>query len=280
MASAPRFTVLGHTGFIGSHLTEELVRRGLDVLTPPRDADLAGRDLGTVFYCIGLTADFRVRPFETIEAHVGKLLEVVQQSQFDRLVYLSSTRLYHHDAPGREEDPIVIRPTSPDDLYNISKAMGESLALHAGRPNIVVRLSNVYGSDYCSDNFLPSLLKSALGEGVIRLRTAPTSCKDYINVLDVVSLLIRIATDGRERLYNLASGRNVAHEEIVLTLQKLTGCRVDLDAGAPRVSFPLVDVSRLKKEFDFKPSRLLDDLDRLVALYHRDRAQWITSPST
>jgi len=35
-------------------------------------------DPGHVIYCIGLTADFRQKPFETIEAHVSKLAEVAQ----------------------------------------------------------------------------------------------------------------------------------------------------------------------------------------------------------
>jgi nucleoside-diphosphate-sugar epimerase len=274
------YTVLGHTGFIGSFLKAELSRRGLEYLAPGRDADLSGHDLGVVFYCIGVTADFRSRPLDTVEAHVGRLLDILRRCRFDRLVYLSSTRLYRDGGGGREDEALSVRPTSADDLYNLSKAAGESLALHGGRPAVVVRLSNVYGPDYASENFLPSLLRAALGDGVVRLRSSPESAKDYVSVRDVVEMLIRIAGGGSHRVYNLAGGCNVTHGSVLDVLRRLTGCRVEVDPGAARTVFPPIDVSRLSDEFGYVPSSLVDDLPSLIELYERDRDQWTRSPST
>ena len=88
-----KFTVLGSSGFIGSHVASLAATNGHDVVCPTRNANLAGRSLGHAIYCIGLTADFRTRPHETIHAHVSKLQEVLQTTTFDSLVYLSSTRV-------------------------------------------------------------------------------------------------------------------------------------------------------------------------------------------
>jgi nucleoside-diphosphate-sugar epimerase len=267
---APQFTVLGATGFIGSHLVAELKARGHRVFAPPRDADLTATPLGTVFYCIGVTADFRTRPLEAAEAHAGKLLDVLRWAQFDRLVYLSSTRIYHPNRViAREDDPLSVHPAVPDHLYNISKALGESIALHGGRPCVVARLSNVYGADFASPTFLPSLIRAALRDGVVRLRSALESEKDYVSVRDVADGLIRLAT-GRERVYNLAGGCNVSHGAITNRLSELTGCRVEVEPGVAATTFPPIDVSRMRSEFGYEPAELADELPALVELYRRN----------
>src|SRR5687768_14738265 len=90
----PMITVLGSQGFVGRHVVQELEQRGLPYFAPPREAPLSGTPLGDVIYCIGLTADFRSRPFETVEAHVVKLRDVLEGCDLDSLLYLSSTRVY------------------------------------------------------------------------------------------------------------------------------------------------------------------------------------------
>ena len=89
------FTVIGAGGFIGGRLAAALRARGDSVYAPARgDEGLFDQDLGSVFYCAGLTGDFHVRPFETVEAHVGLLVQVLAKARFERLIYLSSTRVY------------------------------------------------------------------------------------------------------------------------------------------------------------------------------------------
>jgi nucleoside-diphosphate-sugar epimerase len=267
-------TVLGAAGFIGSHLSAELRRRGYRVRAPARDADLTGDDLGTVFYCIGLTADFRSRPFDTVTAHVGKLAEVLRGCRFDSLVYLSSTRLYLGADAGVEEGAIHADPSDADGLYNLSKALGEALGLHGGRPVRVARLSNVYGRDWGSNNFLSGIIKTALRERVVTLQTSPESAKDYVSVDDVVDLLIRLGAAGAWRVYNVASGRNVTHAELLRRLRELTGCEVQASDRAPAVVFPPISIARARDEFGFSPACILDELPRLVEDYERNRKEW------
>src|SRR5712691_7197034 len=139
-------TVLGASGFIGSHLVARLQELNLQCFAPERDQELGGKSLGHIVYCIGLTADFRQKPFETVDAHVSTLLKIVRQCEFDSLLYLSSARLYRgQETIAGEDDPVRVNPLQNDDIYNISKLMGESLSLDCGRPARVARLSAVYG---------------------------------------------------------------------------------------------------------------------------------------
>ena len=78
------FTVLGASGYIGSRLVAHLQAQGHTVWAPTRgDTEVFARPLGHVIYCVGLTADFRTRPFDTVDAHVGLLAEVLRRAQFD-----------------------------------------------------------------------------------------------------------------------------------------------------------------------------------------------------
>lgn len=261
-----RCTVLGSTGFIGSNLAAFLRTGGHEVNTPPREStEIFSRPLGNVFYCIGLTADFRTRPFDTVRAHVSLLNEILERADFDSLLYLSSTRVYGRGSDGSETAPVMIDVSDPSDLYNLSKLAGESLCRSCGRPGVkVVRLSNVVGSDPASENFLFALIREALS-GRITLRSAPDSSKDYILLEEVVTLLPRIALEGKEWLYNVASGTNISNREVVERLASLTGCELEVNTDSPLLSFPAIRIERIRTEFGFSPAPVLDALPKLIA---------------
>lgn len=249
------WTVLGASGTIGRRLVAQLRAAGQTVDTPGRgDAGLYRRPLGHVIYAIGLTADFRQRPYDTVQAHVSVLAELLQQGDFESLLYLSSTRVYGRAAGGREDNPLPVLAQDPSDLYNLSKLMGESLCLQDARAGVrVARLSNVVGGeDADSANFVPSLVREARS-GRIVLQTAADSAKDYIHIDDVAELLPRIAAGGRERLYNVASGVQTTHAQWTAQLAVQTGCAVEVAPGAPNVRFIPVDIGRIRAEFDFQP---------------------------
>jgi nucleoside-diphosphate-sugar epimerase len=260
-------TVLGASGFIGSQLARKLETTGVEYQAIGRNDTLPDKNLGDVIYCIGVTADFRRRLLDTVEAHICRLLELIRNHQFDSLLYLSSTRVYIGDDSSDEEKKLHVRPQNADDVYNISKVMGESIVLNCGRRAHVARVSNVYGPDFTSENFLSDIVKQAVrGEKVV-LRTAPESVKDYIDVDDVVAGLIHIATAGRQRIYNVASGFNVSHGELAEKLRALTGCEIEFAPGAETVSFPQINIERMREEFNFAPLSILDGLAPLVRLY-------------
>ena len=260
-----KFTVLGATGFIGSYLARHLVEDGHEVWSPAKnEQSIFSNPLGHAFYCIGLTADFRQRPFETLRAHVGLLGDILERADFTTLTYFSSTRVYLRSEQTSEDDSLVVAPNDPGDLYNLSKLAGESLCWSSKRAGVrAVRVSNVVGYDLHSQNFMFSLIREAKA-GQIALRTTLDSCKDYILIDDLVALLPRIALDGERSLYNVASGVNLSNQAIVERLSLLTGCQSTVAPDAVSQKSPVINISRIKNEFGFYSTPVLPRLDLLI----------------
>lgn len=270
MSNSRTATVIGGQGFIGRHLVARLRGRGWDCRVPARNDPLPVEDdMGHVFYCAGLTADYARRPFDTVDAHVCLLNHLLQRGRFESLVYLSSTRLYDSQPAeeGVEEATLVLDPANPRHIYDFSKALGESLCYVAGRGRArVARLSSVYFDHRDEDGFLPSLLRQIIdarsrqGALEIQVDSSPAFARDYVHLDDVLDALILIATQGRSVVYNVASGENVSNGALFEALSAASGYRIvplrHDDAHPP----PRVSISKMKGEFGWRPAAVLEKL--------------------
>ncbi|OXE36298.1 MAG: NAD-dependent dehydratase [Phenylobacterium zucineum] len=244
------FTVIGAGGFVGSRVAAALTARGEVVFRPPRaQRNFQGQDLGRVIYCAGLTGDFLQRPFDTVEAHVSLISNILEVCRFERLVYLSSTRVYDSLSirGGLESDVLELDPALPRNVYDLSKALGENLCLNNsdGRA-CVARLSNVFDVDDKAGGFLSDLLRRARQEADITLPASPMSGRDYIHVADAVDALMVLATGEAPGIYNVAGGRPVLNRELIDVFGQagrgLTLTGQDVPAPQPRC-----DITRLKQ---------------------------------
>lgn len=270
-------TVIGSAGFIGRALSQQLRSQGFEVHEAARDHQrwLDG-PLGHVFYCAGLTADYAQRPHDAVQAHVGLLNTVLQMGRFDSLVYLSSTRLYDGSLvdAADEATPLALDPRQPRHLYDLSKALGESLCLAAGGGRArVARLSCVYRDAGDADGFLPKVLRrvpQALAKAEsgtpprLLVDTTLHATRDYVHLDDVLAALVLIATRGTQPLYNVASGRNLSNRELFARLRELSGCEIGAQRQHMTRPSPRIDVSRMRREFAWRPSSLLDKLADLL----------------
>jgi nucleoside-diphosphate-sugar epimerase len=250
-----RFAVLGARGYVGSHIATALRMRGDDVLSIHRGDDPFATDLGHVIYAIAVTNDARERAAEAVQANVVLLADVLRRARFESLLYLSSAQLYFGADRSSEEAAIRVDPRDTRDVYRISKAMGEALCFADPRPEVrVARLSAVYGEELSPRSFLAGVVRAATQRRHVELETSLDSERDFVHIADVASLLPEIAVRGRERLYNVASGRSTTNAEIAAALVAATGCTVSVIPNAPRSVYPPIDLQRARREFAFAPS--------------------------
>jgi nucleoside-diphosphate-sugar epimerase len=242
------YSVLGATGFVGARIVRQLHAAGLNCYVPGRgDAGIFERDLGRVFYCIGLTADYARRPFDTVRAHVAYLADILEKAQFESLVYLSSTRLYDNLASdiASESADLTFQSANPRHMYDLSKALGENLCLTASQRASVARLSCVYDAAPGAPGFLSELLQRLPTGRELKLDSSSGLSRDYVSLDDTVAALKAILDSGRREIFNVASGENVSNEEIAQVLNA-RGWQISFARHAPKQLSCSCDVTKLK----------------------------------
>ena len=277
MTSERHATLIGGNGYIGRHLEARLRNEGWSCWVPQRDdPQLWRRELGHVFYCAGLTADFSVRPFDTVEAHTSLLNRVLRETQFESLVYLSSTRLYDSlgDIDATEALPLALAPDNPRHLYDLSKALGESLCHVAGRGRArVARLSCVWGEPPDAQGFLPALMQRVIvnrkapgapARPRVSIDSSPHLARDYVHIDDVLDALVALATRAESVVYNVASGHNLSNAQLFERLTAASGCELVTTQARDAAPPPRISIARMAGEFGWCPGNTLDRIGHIV----------------
>jgi nucleoside-diphosphate-sugar epimerase len=268
-------TVLGSSGFVGSNLVKQLVENNIEFETPIRNDNLNNKFRGDIIYCIGLTSDFRQKPFETIEAHICLLTKILKEVDFNSLTYLSSTRLYvnSNEKEANESSEIKISINDSDELYTLTKLTGERICLSSGRNTKIARLSNVFGVDYNSTNFLFDLLNKAKNTSKIELFSTLNSAKDYISIESVTSMLLDISMSKCSGIYNIANGENLSNEELLLIIKQFFDFEYSIHSDAKEIVHPIINIDKIKQEFNFVKEDTKQKLFNLIKNYKNDTSR-------
>lgn len=252
--------VTGATGFLGSALTTELIRRGEQVRILARDERRARAQFGDAVEIIQgeITDEVRVREavegIEVIYHLVGRLYHpdtpaelyrhthiegtrvllkaCREQGQLARLVHCSTTGVYGvtGETPADEDAPNA--PTNP---YEATKLEGERLAMRAHQERgllvSIARPGLVYGP---GDLHLLGLF-SSIDRGLFRTIAGGTAMLHPIYIDDLINALILCAQrpEAVGRCYNLAGKRAVSIRELAASIAHA------LDRELPAGSIPL-----------------------------------------
>ena len=263
-----KFTVFGGRGFIGSEFVKELKVQDNEVFIPERDdTSIYDIDLGTVIYCAGY-GDCQRDPFNVLYANVILLSSLLEKGTFDKLVYISSTRVYMNQTDSVEDCNLTICNDDNRRLFNLTKLTAEELCLKSQKNCLIVRPSNVYGVALNSPLFLPSITRDAINNGIVNMYVNKNYVKDYVSVKDVVDATLSIITkiSIENKVINIASGFNISANDIATALINKTNCKINWLENKTEVEiFSEIDISELKLILkDYKPKNVLDDLNIMV----------------
>src|SRR5215469_6543675 len=196
-----RVLVTGGAGFIGSHLVEWLADSGAEVLVVDdfrlgrqehlEKARLTGR-LTVIDGDIRSAEDLR----PVADFALDTVLRAVRQAPLKAFVFPSSGAIY-----GFRDDPWPeTAPARPDEIYGISKWIGEQIMgrFHVDRPGlrtVVARLFNTYGPRETNPHVLPDVMQRLAQGKPIELGNLWPK-RDLIFVTDTAAALVASASGG------------------------------------------------------------------------------------
>lgn len=259
------FTIFGHSGFLGSNLVKRLKKKK-EIFLPPRGKFLFKKNLGHIIYCIG-SDNWKSDTYNSFNANLGYLPLIIKNNKFKSFTYISSCRIYNNSKKTSEDCSFNLNPTFDTEYYNLKKILSENFLFSSKINFKIIRVSNIYGYSPKSPLVFPMFVKNAINKKKIFISINKNSSKDFIHIDDVVKMIIKIITKSKSNIYNLASGKNIKLITLAKAIQKKIGSKIILKNQSKKIIEPKININKIKKEFNFKPKKLLDDLEKVINKY-------------
>ncbi|MBU0677001.1 MAG: GDP-mannose 4,6-dehydratase [Verrucomicrobia bacterium] len=269
-----RCLVTGCAGFIGSHLSEALLKKGhdvvgLDAFIPYYDRSIKARNLTGPQSSTSFT--FHEKDLRTAELHsvvkdcdvifheaampglvkswsdfdlystcneLGtlRLLEAARDAKVSHFIYISTSSVYGKEATGPEDTPL--QPFSP---YGISKLAAENLCRafeeNFDLPITVLRYFSVYGPRQRPDMAYNILIRGLLEGRTFTMCGDGEQTRSNTFVSDCVNATI-LAFEKRDvslgGTFNIGGGQVVSLNEVVQLLEDLTGRKALIERAPAR----------------------------------------------
>lgn len=277
--------VTGAAGFIGSHLTERLVRDGHDVralvryngrddrghldrldagvqaaievhrgdLKDPEAVRKAVEGRARVFHLGALIAipySYQ-NPYDVVQTNVlgtAHVLDACRASRtIERVVLTSTSEVYGTAQYVPIDEAHPLRGQSPYAATKIgADALGESYHRAFGLPVTILRPFNTFGPRQSARAIIPTIISQALSRPVVRLGSLEPR-RDLTYVKDTVSGFVSIAgcDAALGRVVNIGRGDDVSIGELVERIAARLGRPLRVETDAARVRPTSSEVGRL-----------------------------------
>lgn len=280
-----KILITGADGFIGSHLTEELVRRGYDVrafvlynsfnswgwldhsskevkdnlevftgdIRDPHGVKTAMKGCDVVLHLAALIAiPYSYHSPDTyVDTNIKGTLNIVQAARelgIQKVIHTSTSEVYGtaQFVPITEEHPL--QGQSP---YSASKIGADQMALSFytsfATPVAIIRPFNTYGPRQSARAVIPTIITQILrGQRKIKLGSV-TPTRDFNYVKDTVNGFIAIteAANSTGQVINIGSNYEISIGETVQLIAEVMGVEIEIETDGQRLRPEKSEVERL-----------------------------------
>ncbi len=171
-----------------------------------------------------------------------------------RFVYISSDYVFDGEDGPYDENA----ETHPISVYGRHKLLAEKMVREQCENYLILRITNVYGSEIRGKNFVAFLAKTAEAEEEKTLRLPVDQFATPINAADIAKVLVALLNDNKQGIYNIASDEYLSRVELAeRVLKHFPGHKVkveairteDLGQAAPRPLFGGLKNNKIKGEY-------------------------------
>ncbi len=303
-----KYLITGGIGFIGSHLSEALLKLGNEVVViddfsanaiekidskikiyktgienTDRIKEIFKKEKPDIIYHLAGVINLRRQIADPLFAkdldflrRTETILDACRKNSVKKIIFISSGGAIYENA--RVIPTPQDYPAHPASLYGLANLMLEkyiqSYCKEREMDFIILRLSNVYGPRQWISGIVPSLIIKFLKKERPIIYGDGRQTRDFIYIDDAIRAFIIAAEKTKTGVYNIGSGKEVNLNKLFELLKDIFGFKIEpayQDLKGRESKRSALSIEKIKKEFGWQPqTNLKDGLSKTIKWFQKN----------